>query len=71
MSTDLKLNELVINKMNEDTYLAKKSAGTLPANSIIFTKDTGANVKLDDLATKEYVIQAINESITIALNTEV
>lgn len=71
MATDVKLSEFVINKMNADTYEAHKAAGTLPANSIIFTKDTGANVKLDDLATKEYVIQAINESITIALNTEV
>ena len=71
MATDVKLSELVINKMNADTYEAQKAAGTLPANSIIFTKDATSIVKLDDLATKEYVIQAINESITVALNTEV
>lgn len=71
MATDVKLSELVINKMNADTYEAQKAAGTLPANSIIFTKQGTSTVKLDDLATKEYVIQAINESITVALNTEV
>lgn len=71
MATDLKLKELVINKMNADTYETQKAAGTLPVNSIIFTKDTTSTVKLNDLATKEYVIQAINESITVALNTEV
>lgn len=71
MATDLKLKELVINKMNADTYETQKAAGTLPINSIIFTKDAASTVKLDDLATKEYVIQAINESITVALNTEV